>query len=59
MSTNASRSCKTDPTTHLDGPYIEPLAQGGRRYYRCPDCNREVLADGVQNFDHAPGCQHT
>ena len=59
MSTKDSGSLQHDPTTHLDGPYIEPLAQGGRRYYRCPNCNREVLADGVQNLDHAPDCQHT
>lgn len=42
--------------TTLDGPFTEPLAQGGATYYRCPGCGREVLANRTANLTHAPGC---
>ena len=42
--------------TTLDGPFTEPLAQGGATYYRCPGCGREVLAGRTANLSHASGC---
>lgn len=57
MATNAYESAGLETAgTELEGPFVEPPAQGGRMYYRCPDCGREVLADDAEHLSHAPGC---
>ena len=49
-----------EPTVEdlIEGPFIEPVEQGGASYYRCADCGRESLRRGDLKRDgfHADGC---
>lgn len=45
----------------LVGPHTELNRYGrltGERYYRCTDCEREVLPADREHFSHAPECVH-
>lgn len=64
MSTKGSGEVETSPTTAdvssaeptWNGPFVEPLEQGGEMYWECDDCGAEVLDGQRDQCSHREGC---
>jgi hypothetical protein len=58
MSESRSTAQSRHDSTETYSKHREPVAQGGRRYLKCPDCGREVVGLDPTRLVHADDCRY-